>query len=144
MQRKLSPVMTLYASSLIRLFRITPRLQALNLSGQEVIDDYFVLETGDSVSAASYPIPSYLTKEYCNCERLLEELLNSCPNLICLNLSFCSWVTTDMISLFCERDHAIRSLNLVGCRQLQPNLACLFYFTNSSKLKEKISSLIAQ
>jgi hypothetical protein len=82
-----------------------------------------------------------MVKTPCTISDALSRIVKNCKNLQFLDLSWSSWLTMAHLAIILE-SKSIRILNLIGCSKLPIQIAKLYQFDNSSKMKFRLYQIL--
>ncbi|KAJ3308500.1 hypothetical protein HDU76_003949 [Blyttiomyces sp. JEL0837] len=131
------------SSTLMHIAEHCPKLLSLSLAWCSVVTDTLVVETGEYLSTQLHTPQEYLTRVKITAKMGLEKLLESCSEIVSLDLRGCDWVTDDVVLMIVEKGLAIRALNLLRCPRVRGSLAKLFFVEKASELKELVMAGMA-
>jgi hypothetical protein len=136
--RKKFMIMT---SSLKKIAESCTKIQALVFNNQDLLEDNYIELMRDYESNLVHVNLRDMVKTPCTISDALSRIVKNCKNLQFLDLSWSSWLTMAHLAIILE-SKSIRILNLIGCSKLPIQIAKLYQFDNSSKMKFRLYQIL--
>ncbi|KAJ3295652.1 hypothetical protein HDU79_008678 [Rhizoclosmatium sp. JEL0117] len=124
--------------SLMELANLCQNLKSLNLAFSHVTPDTYIVETGEYASTIYHSSYVGLTLRKVTAADALAELIRKCVGLVNLDLTGCSWVTSDVVNAAVTANGSLRALNLMECPHLPLPLQKLFIVNEAFELKDLV------